>query len=90
MAGYHHQALELGTADHQDVLIDVHRHRRGATPRIVVHEPLHHCTSAAFPLLGHVPVGISRQSIVLTHALPPQWRISPVCTCRYRSGGDYP
>jgi hypothetical protein len=40
--------------------------------------------------LGHVPVGISRQSIVLTHALPPQWRISPVCTCRYRSGGDYP
>jgi len=71
LAGHDNQALELGSADHDDVLINVLGDVGGVSLRVVVPHPLRNRTSAAFRFLVHAMVGKSRQPMVLTHAMPP-------------------
>ena len=71
LARYHHQAGELRSADHDDVLIDVHGHVRGAVLRVVGRQPLRDRTRAAFGFLGHGLAGRWRRLMVLTQVPPP-------------------
>ena len=71
LAGHDDQAIELRPADHDDVPVDVLGHVGGITHQIVVHQPLRNGTGEAPRFRGHVPVGRSRQPMVLIHVMPP-------------------